>query len=202
MKPGRWSRRGPLLLAGTLIGAAAVVTFIAWSLGQWRPQPEGGDFTLESAAGPVSLVDRRGQWTVLYFGFTHCPDACPVSLSRWAKVFDELPADKRDAAGLILISVDPWRDDPEHLAEYVDFFDPAFTGVTGSPEQIAKVAGRYGAEYERVELDSALAYTVDHSTWSYLINPRGEIVYMYPDDTPASVLADSLREHMQASEQH
>lgn len=163
-----------------------------------RPTPPAGGFVLESADGPVSLEDHRGEWVVLYFGYAACPDVCPNSLARWSQVFREL--DRRDESRpetLLFISVDPGRDRPSKLRSFARYFHPEFDGITGSEPVIADVAERYGVDYRRSELPtSAMGYAIDHSTYSYLIDPRGELVSMFPDTLPPDRLMDAVIEKM------
>ena len=107
-----------------------------------RPIPRaaiaaGGDFTLQSAAGPVSLKDYRGKLVLVYFGYTFCPDICPTSLAATAEGLKQLTPEELARVAMIFVSVDPKRDTPERLKEYAEFFHPAIVGVTGTPEAIA-----------------------------------------------------------------
>mgnify|MGYP000967679565 FL=1 len=146
------SERSLSLAAGLL---AALVLGLAIF---WQPElperplpraamPEGGDFTLQSADGPVSLGDFRGKVVLLYFGYTYCPDVCPTSLAATAEALKALNPDELARVAVILVSVDPKRDTPARLKEYAEFFHPAMVGVTGTPEEIAAVAKRYGVFY-------------------------------------------------------
>ena len=108
---------------------------------------EGGDFTLQSADGPVSLRDFRGKVVLLYFGYTYCPDICSTSLAVAADGLKELKPDELARVAMILVLVDPKRDTPEKPKEYARFLHPAISGVTGAPEEMAMVAKRYGIVY-------------------------------------------------------
>lgn len=158
-----------------------------------RPQPPGGDFSLHGVDGLRSLSDFRGKWVVLYFGFTACPDACPTNLAMWAHAFGKFPAAQQEQLRLVFISVDPERDSPSHLAEYAGHFHPHFVGVTGDHEQLTDVATRYGARYQRVALTSAMGYTIDHTSYSYLINPTGQLVRMFTDSSSIAEREEALR---------
>lgn len=149
--------------------------------------------------GAISLVDHTGkafdrsrlggQPTLVFFGFTHCPDICPTTLARLAEV--KKAANLEDLR-VLLVSVDPERDTPEKLAQYVNAFDPEFVGVTGSEEEIAKLTARFGVATARVELPGG-GYTVDHSAVIFLLNSAGNIagVFTPPFDTKA--MAEDLR---------
>ncbi|MFN2382556.1 MAG: SCO family protein [Guyparkeria sp.] len=163
-----------------------------------RPTPPAGDFVLESAEGPLALSDHHGEWVVLYFGYAACPDICPNSLARWSKVFRELEQQEgRRPETLLFISVDPNRDQPSILRPFARFFHPAFDGITGSEQVIVDVAERYHVDYRRGELTgSAMGYSVDHTTYSYLIDPRGELVAMFPDTLGTDQLLEAVAEEM------
>lgn len=156
--------------------------------GATLPEPqEVPDFTLTAVNDtPVSLSDYRGQYVFLYFGYTFCPDACPITLSQLAEVQERL-GENADRMQVIMVSVDPERDTPEKLANYVNVFNESFVGVTGSHEQIQKAGQPYGIYYNK-DQETGL---VDHTTRAYLINPQGEAIVAYPHDARyAAILAD------------
>ncbi|MBK1643336.1 SCO family protein [Thiocapsa imhoffii] len=156
--------------------------------------PIGGDFELDSIDGPVNSADLRGDVLLLYFGYTWCPDICPTNLVLIANALTLLTPEERDRVQVFFISVDPERDSLERLAEYSGYFHPRIRGVTGTPEQLAEVAARFGAAYRRTELtDSAMGYVVDHSAYSYLIDPHGRLVQTLDHATPSVELADAIR---------
>lgn len=156
--------------------------------------PPGGDFTLQSADGPVSLKDYRGKVVLLYFGYTKCPDVCPTSLSFLTQALNDLTdAELKQVQG-IFVSVDPKRDTPEVLKEYVEYFHPRLVGVTGTVEEVAEVAALYGAQYYEVELEgSAFGYSVNHSAVTYLITPGGVLRFIFPHGTPPQVIVEAIR---------
>ena len=159
-----------------------------------KEAPPGGDFTLQSVGGPVSLKDFRGQVVLLYFGYTKCPDVCPTSLSFLAQALNELAEDELKQVQGIFVSVDPKRDTPETLKEYVEYFHPRLLGVTGSAEEVAAVAALYGAQYYEVELEgSAFGYSVNHSAVTYLITPDGALRFIFPHGTPPQVIVEAIR---------
>ena len=154
----------------------------------------GGDFTLQSAAGPVSLADYRGKVVAIYFGYTHCPDVCPTSLATLAQAFNRLTDEERDQTRGIFISVDPERDTPKVATEYAQAFHPTFTGLTGTPEAIADVAKRYFVLYEKVEMDdSAMGYAVDHSSILYVLGKDGVVQNLVRHTESQEDLVASLR---------
>ena len=162
-----------------------------------RPTPSGGDFTLQGGDGPVSLHDFTSRWVVLYFGFTTCPDYCPAALARWASLYQQLEVDEQARLQVLFISLDGERDSPQQTADYAAYFHPAFVGASGDEAAIAAVATAYGVRYERVVIDSALEYTIDHSTYSYLIDPQGALVEMFPDGMTVEEKTRRLRLRLQ-----
>ncbi len=128
----------------------------------------------------VCLSDFKGKVVLMFFGYTHCPDVCPAALQVLAKTMELIPENKRDKVQVIFISVDPERDTPEKSQKYAEFFYPTFIGVTGSPEEIQKVAKDYMAFYKKVESDSATGYLVDHTAYIYLIDTKGTLKLIYP----------------------
>lgn len=143
------------------------------------------DFKLIDQNGKeVRLSDytKQGKVVVLFFGYTHCPDVCPTALNTMASMVKNLKESERSKVQVLFISVDPERDTPEVLKGYVPFFYPTFVGLTGSPEDIKKVAKEYKAYYRKVEGQSAAGYLIDHSATIYVITPDMKIKLLY---TPA-----------------
>ncbi|MGB0944381.1 MAG: SCO family protein [Marinomonas sp.] len=150
----------------------------------------GGEFTLMGVDGPVSLSDYRDDKLVLmFFGFTHCPDVCPISLTNVARAMKQLTPEQAEQVQGMFISLDPERDTPTILSNYVSFFNESFVGVTGAKKEVDKVVQQYGAVYRIVELEeSAMGYSVDHSTRLYLIDKKGELVkLLYHDSKPEEI---------------
>jgi cytochrome oxidase Cu insertion factor (SCO1/SenC/PrrC family) len=165
-------------------------------------RPASGGDAWGTIGGPFTLVDEdgktvtdqnfRGKWLLVYFGYTYCPDVCPTSLARNAEAVDLL-GDKGKQVVPMLISVDPERDTPEKLKDYVHVFHPQMAGLTGTPDQIAKVARDYRVFYMKVEQAEAGAYLVDHSSITYLIGPDGRFVQVFSHQASPQALADSLK---------
>jgi protein SCO1/2 len=164
----------------------------------WQPQsplsdvPRGGDFTLDSIDGPVSLSDFKGKVVVLYFGYTFCPDICPTSLALLSNALQQLTPEQQRQVQPIFVTVDPERDGLEHLRDYGRYFYKSLIGLSGSPEAIKKAADLYGASYRRVESDSAAGYLVDHSAYLYLIDQHGKLVGQIAHGTPSKQIRDAL----------
>ena len=156
------------------------------------PRPrELEPMTLEASdGGAFTNEDLKGQWTFAYFGFTNCPDICPVSLSLMAQA-ERLLAE-RQAEGRfqgVLVSVDPQRDRPDVLAEYVQFFSPNFRGVTGTHEGIVGLTTQVSVAFAAVPEPSAPdGYVVDHTGNIAMIDPRGNYVgYIRPPHTAEQI---------------
>lgn len=200
--PIRWSRGAVTLLFITLLIAGLSACSPAATsapapahefAGAWLDSPEAlPDFTLDSAAGPVSLSDFRGHYVFLYFGYMSCPDFCPTTMAKLAKVHRELGEDAKMMQA-IMVSVDPERDTPEALADYVTVFNPTFIGLTGAKEAIDRAGEPYGLFYQRHEGSAATGYLVDHSTRTYLIGPDGRALVAYPHDATVEGILDDLR---------
>ncbi len=136
-----------------------------------------GEFVLTDQNGEkVRLPDLAGRNVFFYFGFTHCPNICPVGLGHLAALYRKLSPDEQAATQIVFVTVDPERDTPEVLREYVAFFDPSFVGLTGSGEEIETVAKKFGVFYEQHALDNGSGdYTVDHSSTVFLIDAKGRL---------------------------
>ena len=167
-----------------------------------RPLPKaaiaaGGDFTLESASGPVSLKDYRGKLVLVYFGYTFCPDICPTSLASTAEGLKQLKPEEAARVAMIFISVDPERDTPPRLKEYAEFFHPSLVGVTGTPENLAEIAKRYGVFYAKQKVETAGGgYVVDHSADTYVVGPNGQLVGKIAHATPPDRVVAEIRKHL------
>jgi protein SCO1/2 len=175
------------LLAIIILLAAAIIGLALF----WHPvpakherelaaPPPGGNFHIDTAQGRVSLQDYRGKVVLLYFGYTFCPDICPTSLVATAAALKALTPAELARVQTIFISVDPKRDTVKQLAEYVRFFHPSIIGATGTAEQIAEIAQRYGVSYILQPPDAAGNYVVDHSGLTYLIAPDGRLTGSLP----------------------
>lgn len=196
-----------LLIAVTIL----LALLLGWIIGFWTPPSDkpqiapplasaavGGDFTLQSANGPVSLKDLRGKVVLVYFGYTFCPDICPTSLAFTAQALDILDKTELERTQVLFISVDPERDTLEKLKTYGAFFHPSILGLTGTPEEIAAVAKRYGASYRKQDTGSAGGYVVDHSSSTYVVDPKGKLVATLQHGTPPLEVAKAIRAALQA----
>jgi protein SCO1 len=188
--------------------AGLLATLVLGLIIFWQPElperplpkaalPEGGDFTLQSAGGPVSLKDFRGKVVLVYFGYTYCPDICPTSLAATSEGLKQLTPDELARVAMIFVSVDPKRDTPARLKEYVEFFHPSIVGVTGTPENIAEIAKRYAVFYAEQKVETAgEGYVVDHSADTYVIAADGKLVAKIAHATPSDQVAASIRKYL------
>jgi protein SCO1 len=198
------------------IALAAIVAIVAvasgllsarWLLQQQSgSQPEVTTATLLSPPRPLpplALVDQdnrpfdsnrlRGGWSLLFFGFTSCPDACPLTMTALAatnKLLADLPAEQRPR--VVMISVDPERDTPERLAAYVKAFDPTFVGATGTKAAIEELAQRMGVLAATRPLEGG-SYTVDHTTSVFLVDPDGALRALFSTPHTPKLIAEDYR---------
>jgi protein SCO1/2 len=157
------------------------------------------EFELTGHDGMMRTADDfRGQWSLVFFGFTNCPDICPTTLAEIAQVMDDLGA-QADAVQPLFISVDSERDRPEALAEYVPQFHPSILGLSGTPEQIEAAAASFKIFYERVPEETAPdGYTMGHTSQVFLFDPEGAFVRLYGYGTPAPEITADLRARIDA----
>lgn len=157
-----------------------------------EPPIPAADFTLTSADGPVRLEDMRGKVVVLFFGYTFCPDVCPTTMVRLGQAM-ELLGDDAERVQVVMVTVDPERDTPERLAQYVRAFHPSFLGLTGTEEEINAVAATYGIYHAKAEGSEATNYLVDHTSTVTVIDRNGGVRLLWPFDVPAEGYANDLR---------
>lgn len=140
-----------------------------------KQQPKTlADFELTDEQGQsFDNKDFEGQWSLVFLGFTHCPDICPTTLALFKKLHASGPDRPLSAVQYVLLSADPERDTPEKLADYLNYFDKDFVGLTGSVADTARLAKQLNSLFARVPLDDG-DYTIDHSTNIIIINPAGQ----------------------------
>ncbi len=139
----------------------------------------------------VRLTDYEGKVVVLYFGYTFCPDVCPITLSKLDRAMDIL-GDKAEDVQVIMVSVDPERDTPEVLEQYMAHFNPAFIGVTGDTNAIDRVATVYGVYYEAEEGSDATGYLVNHTATVMIVDKDGYLKLVLPFEGTAEEIAEDL----------
>lgn len=190
------NRRKGLLAAAVMVGAIAVAAGATalWMGLALRAQVQsgatkiGGPFTLVDDTGAqVSEADLKGKPTVMYFGYTFCPEVCPTTLTDLAQWMQMIGQDA-DRLNYVFVTVDPERDTPKVMHDYVSAFDPRIRGLTGTSEQIAKVAKEYGVYYKRIPTSDG-GYVMDHSAVLYMMDPNVRFVGVIPyqEDTAKAV---------------
>ncbi len=189
-----------ILWLGVLAAISIGIGLWAGLQGQAKQPTEGyadlgGDFTLQSDAGPVSLQDLRGKVVPIYFGFTHCPDVCVTSLANIAAALRGMSDAERAQIQPLFISIDPERDDPARVGEYARYFYPGLIGLTGSLDEVTKVARAHFVVFEKVPLeDSNIGYTMDHSSIFYVVGKDGVIKSLIHHGEKPDVIAQTLRD--------
>lgn len=150
------------------------------------------DFELMSSTGePFRLSQTQGDLTLVTFGYTFCPDVCPLTLGQIKRVMNDLEESQRRRVHVLFISVDPERDTPEVLSRYMTAFDPTFIGLTDDPAKLNAVMAAFGAFAEKeVVADSAAGYLVSHTSRLYLIGPDSHIILQYGFDPNGSTIDD------------
>lgn len=157
------------------------------------PPRQLSDFTLTGIDGrPLSLSDLRGKVTLLSFGYTHCPDVCPVTMGDFERIKDGL-GETANQVNFLLISVDGVRDTPEVMQRYLSAFDPEFLGMTGSADDLRRIGGDYGL-YFRANAEQNGGYTVDHTSGIFMIDREGFLRTIFVYGTEPDVIAGHVRE--------
>jgi protein SCO1/2 len=153
-----------------------------------------GEFTLTDHNGDqVSLSDFQGKVILLYFGYTFCPDVCPTTMNELAVAMEKLNQKEREQVQVLMVSVDPQRDTPEALADYLAHFDPSFLGLTGTEEEIAAAAGSFAIFYQKQDGTVNTGYLVDHTASVAALNKEGALRVIYSFNTPGKDIAADLR---------
>jgi protein SCO1/2 len=200
----RWGIVGVIVIAAT--GALGFYAFVPSGAG---PTSAGiqDSASAPTIGGPFTLVDHngktiterefRGKFMLIYFGFTYCPDVCPTSLTAIAQALDML-GDGAEKIAPLFVTVDPERDTPEQMKMYVGHFHPRLIGLTGSPEQISKMARTYRVYYAKVEEgdEGGDDYLMDHTAITYLMGPDGKFRAFFGHDATPEEMAKRIREFL------
>lgn len=158
----------------------------------------GGPFALQDHHGRrVTDATFSGRWTLVFFGFTHCPDVCPTTLSHVARVMAGL-GEQAERVQPLFITLDPERDTPQVLADYTAFFDRRILGLVGTQDQTRQVADAYNVYFKKV--GSGDTYMLDHSTALYLMGPDGTFIRHYAETMPADAMAQDIAERLHADQ--
>ncbi len=186
------------LLAGfVILGAGA---FLGLAL-QDSPRGVASSVLGSAIGGPFDLVDQNGnkvantdlegKWLLVYFGYTHCPDACPTALNDIALALDDL-GPKRGEVRPVFITVDPERDTPQVLKDYVASFDAPILALTGTPEEIARAAKSYRVYYAK-HPEPGGDYSMDHSSVIYVMDPKGRFTASFTHQSTPQEIAERLK---------
>lgn len=157
-----------------------------------EPYPPASQIELTRSNGETfRLSEQKGKIVLLFFGYTSCPDVCPTTLAEMKQVMDVL-GDKSKSVQVVFISVDPERDTPDKIQQYVEHFNKGFIGLSGSVEKLEGIWNSYGVTHERVESDSAFGYIINHTARIYLVDQDGNLRLSYGFQTPVKDIASDL----------
>ncbi|OGO36399.1 MAG: hypothetical protein A2W35_15615 [Chloroflexi bacterium RBG_16_57_11] len=188
------------LVSGVVIGLALTLVIGRYLLDQnyqyhgtvIDPPARASDFNLTDQNGnPFRLSDQKGKSVLIFFGYTHCPDVCPITLSEFKQI-KTLLGEESDQVRFVFITVDPERDTVETINTFLQNFDPTFIGLTGDRGTLEPVWKAYGVYQEQQDEGSAAGYLVDHSTPTYLIDPQGLWHINYPYEMETDKVAQDL----------
>jgi protein SCO1/2 len=185
------------LLSLALVGVAALTlvfakpaSFKGTSYGE--PYPKAAEIELTKSNGETfRLSDQKGKIVLLFFGYTACPDVCPTTLAELKQVMDKL-GDKTRLIQVVFVSVDPERDTPDKIQEYVEHFNRQFVGLSGSSTDLQVIWDNYGVFREVVESESAFGYIINHTARTYLIDMDGNLRLSYGFQTPVEDIVSDL----------
>lgn len=159
----------------------------------------GGPFALVDHTGaPVTSDTYAGKYRLMFFGFTYCPDICPTELQVVATAMDRLDPATVARVQPLFVSIDPGRDTPAALAEYVAQFHPAIVGLTGTAEQVDAAAKTFRVYYAKAPGGDADSYLMDHSTYTYLMGPTGDFLTIFPRGTGPEEMAATIAKFVAA----
>ena len=190
----------PLVIVGSFAASLLVgLVIMLWALGGLRgvtaPAAIGGPFQLTDQAGQtVTEQNLKGKPTLIFFGFTHCPDVCPTSLFEISEVLKAMGKDA-DRVNALFVSVDPERDTAAAMKDYLSSFDPHLKGLTGNPEAVAKVLSAYRVYSKKVPLKDG-DYTMDHTALIYLMDREGQFVAPFNLKRTPEEAAKDLKRHL------
>jgi protein SCO1/2 len=182
-----WPQQPPQRTAGELMDVL-----------MWNREPVGGPFALIDHNGePRTDTDFRGRLMLIYFGFTFCSDVCPTDLQSIASAMDKLGA-ASDALQPLFITVDPEKDRPEQLKEYVRLLHPRLIGLTGSTRDICSLTSAYKVYYAKTQPANAAERGIDHTGYIYLMDRNGRYLGFFPPGTSADQMIEIIRPHLAA----
>jgi len=141
---------------------------------------------------PKTLVDYQGKVVLIFFGYTFCPDICPTSMARFSEVMKQLGSEAAQVQ-VLFVTLDPERDTPEKLASYVTWFSPAFVGLYGDLPATEAAAREFKVYYAKSKGSEGMGYAIDHSTGSYLLDPRGRLRLYVKESAPVEAIVADIR---------
>jgi protein SCO1 len=187
------------LLAFLVVGIVAAGAFLFAEPAGFRgtsytePYPPAPEFELARTGGSFRMADTRGDIVLLFFGYTSCPDICPTTMAELKTALDRIGEENAENVKVIFVTVDPERDPPERVQEYVSHFDSDFIGLSGSEAELQPVWNAYGVYREIVEGTSAAGYLVNHTARVTLIDQDGNLRVSYGFDTPVENIVHDLQ---------
>lgn len=199
-------RKNPAIAAVAATGALALVAFVGIGLYLFVFQDEpyefnGGFYEPGQAAGSLALTDQNDELfdeaqlqdnvSLVFFGYTHCPDYCPLTMQEMITVEDEL-GEQADDVNVIMVTVDPERDTPERMGEYLAAFDEDFIGLTGSEEAVTESMREWGITATQRETESDVGYLVDHPTSLWGLDPDGNLRATWPYGMEPELIAEDV----------
>ena len=194
------SRQTMLLFgAGLALGLVAVIGTLlvfrnpGYYATEYDPPAAAYDFDLQSDQGAVHLSDYQGKVVVIYFGYTYCPDVCPATLGTIHTALRQIGERAAGDVQVVMVSVDPERDTPERLGEYMRAIDPSFVGVSGTLEETSAVTKQYGVFHAKQETTSAAGYLVDHTSSVFGVDRQGRLRLLWSFDHTADEMAQDLK---------
>jgi protein SCO1/2 len=204
-RPGKSAPGGSprIVLVAAVLAALVILGAGAFLALAFRDNPRGAAGTVLASAigGPFRLTDQngktvtdadlKGKWSLVYFGYTHCPDACPTALNDISIALEDLGA-KRDAVRPVFITVDPERDTPEALKAYVTSFDAPILALTGTPDEVAQAAKGYRVYYAK-HPEAGGDYSMDHSSVIYVMDPQGRFTASFTHESTPEQIAERLK---------
>ncbi|MBF0379502.1 MAG: SCO family protein [Magnetococcales bacterium] len=167
--------------------------------GNRKPMPIKGGFSLVDETGKkVTLKGYRGQYLLIYFGYTYCPDICPTSLGIIAQVLDGLSKKSLNKIIPLFISIDPQRDSVEYIKEYTDMFHPRLLGLTGTVAEASRAAKTFGVYFAKAEInpEDSTDYSVDHSSNTFFVDPQGRILEVFGHAPDIKMVRDKIEKQL------
>lgn len=186
-----------LALAALLYKAPQTITHSGLQTGVAGAQIGGSLSGLTDQTGKtVTDADFAGKAQLVFFGFTHCPSICPTELQKMTLVLEALSESDREKVAAIFVTLDPARDTAENLAEYLSMFHPQITGLTGSPEQIEQIKSEWKVYSARVQTPRMTEYTIDHSAFTYLRDPDGNLLALFAMTDAPGAMANQVKAYL------